>query len=466
MSKKHHTSSRSILNIGNVIFFVIFLYLTICVVSYLGKEKIQFYEVAEGGIVNDKTYKGLILRDEQVKTTDQAGYINYYLPEGRRASVGTRVYSIDETGNLKSLLDDASEESGSLTEENYSDLRKQISSFVLAFDNDNFSTVYDSRYSLESAVMEYANFSTLDKIDELANQAGVVIKQVSSDAAGVVSFHYDSYEAMQPEDVTQEMFQQTAYSKQINQAGTRIDSGSFAYKVIPSSKWSILFPLTEEDQSLYADKKCLSVHFPDYNLTLTGDYSTLTGADGNTFGKLDFPKYMEEFLSDRFINFEVIINQTSGLKIPVSSVTEKEFYLLPLSYKKQDEETGTVSFYKEVYTENGTSTEAFTPEIYAEDEEDAPTQYAYIEISEDSVVQKGDYIVNPDTNERYQVGATGNLKGVYNINKGYTVFKRIEILDSNSEYYTVKKGTPYGLTVYDHIVLDASLVTDDQILYQ
>ena len=78
----------------------------------------------------------------------------------------------------------------------------------------------------------------------------------------------------------------------------------------------------------------------------------------------------------------------------------------------------------------------------------------------------GDYVVKPQSTERYQIGRTASLKGVYNINKGYTVFKQIEIKDSNNEYYTVTRGMKYGLSVYDHIVLDASLVHEGQILYQ
>ena len=35
-----------------------------------------------------------------------------------------------------------------------------------------------------------------------------------------------------------------------------------------------------------------------------------------------------------------------------------------------------------------------------------------------------------------------------------------------AEYYIVAKGTSYGLSVYDHIVLDASTVTEGAIIYQ
>jgi len=74
--------------------------------------------------------------------------------------------------------------------------------------------------------------------------------------------------------------------------------------------------------------------------------------------------------------------------------------------------------------------------------------------------------VKPDSQERYQVGASASLQGVYNINKGYAVFKQIEILKSNEEYYTIRKGTDYGLSVYDHIVLNAETVQEGQLIYQ
>ena len=86
---------------------------------------------------------------------------------------------------------------------------------------------------------------------------------------------------------------------------------------------------------------------------------------------------------------------------------------------------------------------------------------------DNSEFRAGDYIVKADSQERYQIGATAALQGVYNINRGYTVFKRIEILSSNDEYYTIKKGSDYGLSVYDHIVLDAAAVGQEgTIIYQ
>ena len=106
------------LNVGMIIFAIIFIYMSFSVYAYMTREKIQFYEVTEGGIVNERGYTGIILRDETVKYTDRAGDINYYIREGKRASVGTSIYSIDETGALASFMAGRSQADSSLDEEN------------------------------------------------------------------------------------------------------------------------------------------------------------------------------------------------------------------------------------------------------------------------------------------------------------------------------------------------------------
>lgn len=76
------------INIGMIIFALIFVYMSLSVYTYIRREKIQFYEVVDGGIVNDRSYTGLVLRDEEVKYTDRAGTIDYYVREanGRQSA--------------------------------------------------------------------------------------------------------------------------------------------------------------------------------------------------------------------------------------------------------------------------------------------------------------------------------------------------------------------------------------------
>ena len=70
-----------------------------------------------------------------------------------------------------------------------------------------------------------------------------------------------------------------------------------------------------------------------------------------------------------------------------------------------------------------------------------------------------------DSSKKYQVSGTGSLQGVYNINKGYAVFREIKIIDENEEYCIVEAGSSYGLSQYDRIVLNADTVNDEDIVY-
>lgn len=448
------------INVGMIMFALIFVYMSFSVYAYQKREKIQFYEVVDGSIVNDREYTGIIFRDETVKYADHAGYINYYVREGKRASVGTSIYSIDETGRLTAYLKEHPEVNKSLTDENAEDLKKQLSSYSTAYTDEQFHQVYDVKYSLEAAVLEYANFNALEGIDAALAADGISFQQVRADSAGVVSYAIDSFEDLEPSQVTEASFDRSAYARSITKSGQQVESKTPVYKMVLSDNWSVVFPMTEEDVGQFGSEKSLKVDFQGYDLTTTGQFSMITGADGKAYGKLDFDKYMVQFISDRFVTFEIIREQQNGLKIPISAVTTKNFYLVPSRFLAKGGDSSESGFLKETYSEQGTSVVFVPADIYMEKDD-----FYYIDTADESF-KPGDYVVMQDTGERYQIGTSDSLEGVYNINKGYTVFRRIEVLTSNDEYYTIKRGTSYGLSVYDHIVLDASTVEEGKLIYQ
>lgn len=448
------------INVGVIIFAIIFIYMAFNVYNYIKKDKIQFYEVVEGSIVNDRDYTGIILREEQVQYTDRAGYINYYVREGKRAGIGTRIYSIDETGNMASFLQDNPEANIVLTDSNISDIKRQLSSFSMSFEDQNFSEIYDLQYTLEAAVLEYVNFNALGNLDALMEQTGITFQQVKAPVSGVVSYAIDGFETMTASEVRAESFDRSDYTKAITKAGQLIDKAVPVYKLVTSDEWSVIFPLSEEDVTEYANQKQLRVRFLSTGLTASGDYSMITGADGKPYGKLDFKQYMVQFVSERYVSFEVDTEKTDGLKIPVTAVTTKDFYLVPTEYLTNGGDSSASGFMKEVYSEQGTTVTFIPTTLYFSNDE-----YYYIDQGENSSLKAGDYIVKPDSMDRYQIGAVASLQGVYNINKGYAVFKQIDILKSNDEYYTIRKGTKYGLSVFDHIVLDADTVYEGELIY-
>ena len=96
------------------------------------------------------------------------------------------------------------------------------------------------------------------------------------------------------------------------------------------------------------------------------------------------------------------------------------------------------------------------PTIYYETDE-----YYYID---NEFISEGDIILKPNSQSTYQIGLDkDSLIGVYNINKGYAVFKQINIIYENEQYAIIETKTTYGIALYDHIALDASSVKENQL---
>ena len=74
------------LNIGIIIFGVIFIYLVVTVLMYLTEKHISVYEVEQGTIAVNNVYNGLILRDEKIINSDYSGAVNYYVKEGSKVA--------------------------------------------------------------------------------------------------------------------------------------------------------------------------------------------------------------------------------------------------------------------------------------------------------------------------------------------------------------------------------------------
>lgn len=446
-------------NIGAIVFLAIFAYMTFYVYKYITKEKIQPYEVTEGAIVNNKKYTGIILRNETTAYLDTTGYINYYIREGKKAAAGTSVYSVDESGTLASIMKESEAGQTSLADEDLLGVKKQLSNYSLSYSDERFDAIYDIKYSLEAMVMEYANFYAMESQEQVIEQLGGNFKQVQTPVSGVISYAIDSYEDLSASQINEDVFDRTNYSRGITKAGQLMEQGSPVYKIVTDDAWSLVFPMSQEDEETFGGEPYLKVSFSGANLTATGSLSVITGTDGKVYGKLDFTKYMVQFVSDRYLDFEIITSAAEGLKIPISSVISKNFYLVPVSFLAAGGDSMESGFLKEVYSDSGTSIVFVPATIYYSTDE-----YYYIDTGGGEGIQAGDYLVKPDSAERYQVGPSDSLQGVYNINRGYTVFKQIEILAKSDEFYTVKKGTSYGLNVYDHIVLDGSLIEKEGVL--
>ena len=107
-----------------------------------------------------------------------------------------------------------------LSRDNLASLKKQLSSFSQTFTENDFKTVYDTRYTLDSEVLEYVSVDALKNLDSVVEEMGVNFVQVRADQSGIVSYMVDSLEGVDPNQVTEEMFDRSGYTKNILKSGT------------------------------------------------------------------------------------------------------------------------------------------------------------------------------------------------------------------------------------------------------
>ncbi len=154
-----------------------------------------------------------------------------------------------------------------------------------------------------------------------------------------------------------------------------------------------------------------------------------------------------------------LIDRRVKLKVPMSSVINRDFYVIPMEYltKGSDDEEGFLVYDPEIDEEDGI---LCTSIFYSDD------KYAYISKKK---LEAGQMILPPagsGIDKTYVVKETQGIPGVYNINNGYTQFTGVEIIDEAGEYYIVYALNPNNLMLYDHIILNAEQVDENQIIYQ
>lgn len=451
------------INIDLVFFGAVAVY--ICVICYMGmnSEHIAGYEVNPGSLSVNHTYTGFAIRQEKVYTAGTSGYVSYYAREGERVSGPSLIYTIDEKGEINAQIRQNAENID-LTDESFSIIRGSIRSYMNEYDSLDFSGVYDFQSSLESSVMDLTNQSMLDSLEGTGEDS--MLSKVYAQDIGILEYYTDGYEEVTVESMTEEMLDPSGYEKQ-SLKKELIQAGETAYKLAMSEKWSLVVPLTEEEAAGFQqeERKFMEVEFTLDHTKSWAEFSIIH-VGSVPCARLDFNNSMVRFANARYIEVEFQVDDQEGLKIPNSSIVEKEFYLVPKGFKiTQNEEEG---FLKEVYDENGQpSAEFVVLTLYYEDDENY-----YIDPKESDFstgkekLPIGTYLVQEDTQERFQIGMNRTLQGVYNINKGYTQFRQINILFQNEEFSLVEEGTKYGLTVYDRIVLNGTAVDEDEVIYQ
>lgn len=443
------------INIGVIIFGVIFVYLVVTVLMYATAKHVSSYEVREGSILKDTSYTGLVLREETVIGAEADGYINYFAPEGSKVGRKTNVYSIsseklDFSGQENT---EESEDSGLTSEERDSIIQK-AQSFSENFQNNKYEDTYTFKDSIENILSSSTAQSRQAQLSAMieSGQEGLTTYVASDD--GIIVYSVDGYEDLAMDQVTADMISRADYQKTELFNNTKVKSGDPAYKLVTNEEWTLVIQLDEEMTKELADTTSVKVRFTKDDQTTWAGFQIYNTEDAD-LGFLTFDHSMVRYVGERFLDIELILEDETGLKIPKSSVTEKEFYIIPEDYITLG---GNSSQSGVLVQSDGEDASFHAVDVYYRDSE---TGMVYLNMDE---LKKGDALIKPDSADTYTISEKASLQGVYNINKGYAEFKPVEILCESEEYYIVESGNDYGLTNYDHIALDGSEIQENELV--
>lgn len=438
----------SFFNIGTLLFGTVFIYMVISTVMYLTETHVTAYEVRKGSITGNYRYHALALRTESIVNASQSGSVRYFEREGAKTSAGSAVCAINETGAMEpAVISDFM-----LNEDDEKRLRDALSGFTINYSGASFQKTYDIRSSVEGTISEVIEENSSDYIS--------IRNQCTAPESGFVVYKIDGFEDLTENQLTSDVFSQSAYTAENLRDQKTVRAGDPVFKLVTQEDWALYFPLDDRLLIDLADTERIRFRFLKDNVTFTASFAVISNGE-ESFGRITLDNSLVRYVTDRFLEIELVMNKKDGLKIPSSAIADRSFYSIPEDYVIRNDDTEKeVTLKVESFGNDGSSNVDYV----------TANVYKYVDgeyLVDRNLLADGDYILMEDSAKKYQIQEKDiqTLHGVYNINKGYAVFREITVIDENEEYCVVESNSVYGLAAYDYIVLNAADVTEDQIVY-
>lgn len=447
------------LNIGIIIFGIIFVYLVATVVMYITAPHITVYEVRQGSILKDTAYTGLAIRDEIVVQATENGYINYFAQDNSKVKVGSSIYAL--TNDKLNFEDNTDAEDVELTSEEKHNLTLKIQKFIYDYEEANFSDSYDLKDDLKSSLGSLSSKIKLAQLDTMISQGALSNANIYKTADdGVVVYSVDGMESLTLDSATAKHLDKSDYRKTEFANNTKIKSGDAVYKIVTDDKWTLMLELDDETAEVLKEKTYVKVNFTKDNQTMWADFQLKT-IDGHHLAYLSFQNAMVRYATERYLDVELILEDETGLKIPKTAETEKKFYVVPLDYIIQGggDSSGSSVLIQARDKDDNEITRHMEVDIYYQNDEENIVYLDPNQFDDDVILLK------ENSNDTFELKEKRTLKGVFCINKGYAVFKQINILCESDTYYIVEEGSAYGLSNYDHIALDSTNIKENDVVF-
>ncbi len=258
----------------------------------------------------------------------------------------------------------------------------------------------------------------------------------------VISYSVDGREAIKEKDLTINLLDRYGNNerKQI-QSNEKIKAGSPVYKLITSNEWYLYVKIPDSYYDSLKSLKYVRVTIEKDNTSFNAAVELLE-KDGCHVAKLRTNRFMERYLNDRYLKLEFSLNSANGLKIPVSSMLEKEYYVLPSELITTDKDKKS-TITKQVLDQDTISEKKVSIGTYYI----VDSKY-YVD---SSIVKGGDILKNPSTGQiislvpkKTCMACTAQIRDIVNSNP--------------LMYFTKIKNTPLYLPILRAVYLPMTIL--------
>lgn len=459
---KRRKQKRNSINMRNVLFLVLVIYIGVHLVTFLFKTSIDVYEVKTGKIVNTKSLTGLVVREETLVKADDDGYITFFAPDQSKVYNGEIIYTLDEDGKIKEYISEQIAAKKKTKKKNMKKVAGIIEEFQDNYNPVDFDAVYSTKQKLDNTVLntneEYIQ-KALEKFQTEEQDGEVHSYEIGrSTLSGVLSMNVDEFEKQKMSQVKSSDLNKDSYHQTRLMSNALVKKDDVICRIVTSENWGMVVELTKKQYKELEKLKSVKVTFAQNSVKCNAGINCRQQGR-KYYAELSFNKFMIRFINDRFLDVELSIDESTGYKIPKSAVKEDEFYKIPKSYLMK-----------------GGNSKDKTLLVKGPKDEKASTLkgvdfYTYADNQDDFFIRKKDLkkktvVLSEDGNsEQLLLDETVKKPIVFCVNEGYAEMRIVDIIGKEDDYYLIKTNTPDGVKIADHIASNYKDVNENRIIY-
>lgn len=285
-----------------------------------------------------RSAKGVVLREESRIFTQNSGTVGYYVQDGERVQAGQKIAeiivtasSVSNTANMasKEVLDSEKLKKAALDIE----IEGLMADIAVGVNSGELTGISSLKADLGMKLSEKAQLD--NEIQALesgflpesgaagnaAAKAGQVV-EIRSPGSGVVSFYSDGLEeTLKPTLYRSIDLSAVTFAEPSGIAVPQIKAGDVLYKLVDSSVWYLVVPVTPGDRQVISQAQSM-------NLNIDGTSFQVVIKDaiehsGKTWLVLESRGALADFHRKRELDVELMLENYPGLSVPTAAVVEK-----------------------------------------------------------------------------------------------------------------------------------------------